>query len=55
MILTQEVIKSLGNVGGDVSLIALLTYVSRDIPDDQQLFTMPDFQRGLAGPQFTTA
>ena len=44
MILTQEVIKSLGNVGGDVRLIALLTYVGWDILDDQQFFTTPDFQ-----------
>jgi hypothetical protein len=55
MILTQEVIKSLRNIGGDVSLAALLTYVGRDIPDDKQLFTPPDFQRGLARLQFATA
>jgi len=55
MILTQEVIKSFRNIGGDVSLVTLLTYVSRDISDDKQLFTTPDFQCGLAGLQFTTA
>jgi hypothetical protein len=54
LVLTKEVIKPLRNSGGDVRLVALLTYVSRYIPDDNQLFTTPDFQRGGAGPQFPT-
>jgi hypothetical protein len=55
LVLTKEVIKPLRNSGGDVRLVALLTYVSRNIPDDNQLFTTPDFQRGCIGPQFTAA
>jgi hypothetical protein len=55
MIFTQEVIKSLRNIGGDVSLVALLTYIGWDIPDDKQLFTTPDFQHGFARLQFTAA
>jgi hypothetical protein len=55
MVSTQEIIKPLRNSGGDVRLAASLTYVSRDIFDDEQFFATPDFQRGCAGPQFTAA
>jgi len=55
MIFAQEMIKLFRNIGGDVSLIALLTYISRDISDDKQLFTTPDFQHGFTRPQFTAA
>jgi len=55
MILTQEVIQPLRNIGRKISFVALLTYIRRDIPDDEQLFTTPDFQSGLARLQFTTA
>jgi hypothetical protein len=55
MILAQEMIKLFRNIGGDISLITLLTYISRDISDDKQLFTTPDFQRGFTRLQFTAA
>ena len=55
MILAQEMIKLFRNIGGDISLITLLTYISRDISDDKQLFTTPDFQHGFTRPQFTAA
>jgi hypothetical protein len=42
-------------MSGDVSLIALLTDVGWDIPDDKQLFTTPDFQHGFARLQFAAA
>jgi len=55
MIFAQEMIKLFRNLGGDISLITLLTYISRDISDDKQLFTTPDFQHGFARLQFTAA
>jgi hypothetical protein len=55
MILAQEMIKLFRNIGGDISLITLLTYISRDISDDKQLFTTPDFQHGFTRLQFTAA
>jgi len=55
MILTQEVVKLFGDIGRDVCLAALLTHVSRDILDDEQLLIAPDFQHGFARFQFTIA
>ena len=55
VILSQELIQSLGHRDRDVGLTALLTNIGRDIPDDDQLFTTPDFQRGLARLQFPPA
>jgi len=49
MMLAQEVIKSLRNIGGYVSLVALLTYISRNILYHKQFFTTPEFQRSLTG------
>jgi len=43
VIFLQEVIESLRDIGGDVSLIALLTHIGRDITDDEQFFPTPDF------------
>jgi hypothetical protein len=50
----QKVIKSLRDIGGDVSLMTLLTYISRDVPDHKQLLPTPDLQRGLTRLQLTT-
>jgi len=55
MILAQKMIKLFRNIGRNISLITLLTYISRDISDDKQLFTTPDFQHSFARPQFTAA
>jgi len=55
MMLAQEMIKLFRNIGGDISLITLLTYISRDISDDKQFFTTPDFQHGFTRLQFTAA
>ena len=55
MILAQEMIKLFRNIGGDMSLITLLTYISRDISDDKQLLTTLDFQHAFTRPQFTAA
>jgi hypothetical protein len=55
MILAQKMIKLFRDIGGDISLITLLTYISRDISDDKQLFPTPDFQHGFTRPQFTAA
>jgi len=55
MIFAQKMIKLFRNIGGDISLITLLTYISRDISDDKQLFTTPDFQHGFTRLQFTAA
>jgi len=35
MIFTQEVIQPLRNIGREVSLVALLTYIRRNVSDDQ--------------------
>jgi hypothetical protein len=43
-----------GYVCGNVSLLALLAHVGRNVSDDHQIFAAPDFQYGLAGPQLTT-
>jgi hypothetical protein len=55
MILAQKMIKLFRNIGGDISLITVLTYISRDISDDKRLFTTPDFQHGFTRLQFTAA
>jgi hypothetical protein len=55
MIFAQKMIKLFRNIGGDISLITLLAYISRDISDDKQLLTTPDFQHGFTRPQFTAA
>jgi len=55
VVLGQELIQSLGHYGRDVGLTALLTYIGRDISDDDQRFTPPDFKSGLARPQLPAA
>jgi len=49
------VIQSFRNIGREVSLVALLTYIGPDILEDKQLLPTPDFQRGLAGLQCPAA
>jgi len=55
VVFIHKAIEPLRNIGGDVSLVTLPTYVGWDIPNDKQLFTTPDFQRRLARPQLTAA
>jgi hypothetical protein len=49
LMLSQEVIEFFGNLGGNVSLAALLAHISRYIFNNEQLLTKPDFQSGLVG------
>jgi len=55
MVLTQEMVQPCRNIGGNVSLAALLTNVRRDIFDDNQFFALPDLQCGRTWLQPPTA
>jgi len=55
VIFLQEMVQALGDIRRDIGLIALLTYIGRDIPDNEQLLPTPDFQRGLARLQCASA
>ena len=48
MVIFQEVVKPFRDLSGDVRLFALLAYVCRNIPNDNQLLTAPHFQGGDA-------